>query len=129
MDVIKDFDTLIPDKRIAKLAGREFDVSLISTRMALKQIIFRDNALKMSGAEAFNKAVEIVAEICKPNNNSTGFLSKFASLFKKRVTAKWLIDNASYAQLLEFIDFVLKPLYQEAEPEDAGKEKKKKPSK
>ena len=120
MDVFKDFDKIIPDKRIAKLAGREFDVSLISTRMALKQIIFRDNALKMSGAEAFNKAVEIVAEICKPKGGS-----KFANLFKRKVTAKWLMDHASYAQLLEFIDFALKPLYKEAEPT----EKKKKSSK
>jgi hypothetical protein len=117
MDVIKDFDLLIPDKRIAKLAGREFDVSLISTRLALKQIRFRDKALTMSGEDALNKAVEIVAEICKPKDNSTGFLSKFLNLFKKKVTAKWLMDHASYAQLLEFIDFALKPLYKEDEPE------------
>jgi len=121
MDVIKDFDKLIPDKRIAILAGKELDVSLISTRLALKQIKFRDNALNMSEGEAFNKAVEIVAEICKPKNNSTGFLSKFLNLFKKKITAEWLISNANYAQLLDFIDFVLAPLYKE-EPE---KEKKK----
>jgi len=126
LETIKDFDLLIPDKRIAKLAGHEFDVSLISTRMALKQIIFRDNALTMSGAEAFNEAVSIVAEICKPKNDSTGLWSKFLNLFKKKVTAKWLMDNATYAQLLEFIDFVLAPLYKEAEPVD--KEKKNQPS-
>lgn len=111
MDVLKDFDKLISDKRIAKIGNHEFDVSLISTRMALKQIVFRDHALTMSGADAFNQAVSIVAEICKPIGGN-----KFLSLFKKKVTAKWLMGNASYAQLLEFIDFVLAPLYKEAEP-------------
>ena len=119
MDVFKDFNTLIPDKRIAKIGNREFDVSLISTRLALKQIIFRDNALKMSGAQAFNTAVSIVAEICKPTGGN-----KFLNLFKKKVTAKWLMDNCSYTQLLEVIDFVLKPLYKEDEAVDK-KEKKK----
>jgi len=119
LEVIKDFDLLVPDKRIAKLAGREFDVSLISTRMALEQIKFRDKALIMSGADAFNKAVEIVAEICKPKVSN-----KFLGLFKKKVTAKWLISHASYAQLLEFIDFVLAPLYKEAEPIEKSEKKK-----
>lgn len=116
MDVFKDFNTLIPDKRIAKIGNREFDVSLISTRMALKQIAFRDHALTMSGEAALNEAVSIVAEICKPIGGN-----KFLSLFKKKVTAKWLKDNCNYAQLLEVIDFVLKPLYQEAEPVDEKK--------
>lgn len=117
VDIFKDFNLLIPDKRIAKIGNREFDVSLISTRLALKQIRFRDKALTMSGEDALNKAVEIVAEICKPV--SKGFLS----IFKKKVTAKWLMSNATYAQLLEFIDFVLSPLYKE--PEEVSKEKKK----
>lgn len=117
VDILKDFDKLIPDKRIAKIGNREFDCSLISTRMALRQISFRDKALTMSGADAFNTAVEIVAEICKPVGGN-----KFLSLFRRKVTAKWLKNNCNYAQLLEVIDFVLKPLYQEAEPE---KEKKK----
>lgn len=123
-EIIKDFDKLIPDKRIAKLAGREFDVSLISTRMALKQIKFRDKALTMSGEAALNEAASIVAEICKPKDNSVGFKSKFLNLFKKKITAKWLIDNTTYAQLLEFINFVLKPLYQESKEDKDPEEKK-----
>lgn len=126
-DFIKDFDKIIPDKRIAILAGKEFDVSKISTRMALKQVIFRDNALKMNGEAAFRKAVEIVAEICgKPKNVEEGFWSKLASLFKARITAKWLMDNTNYEQLMAFIDFVLEPLTDKAELKDSKDASKKK---
>lgn len=115
-DIIKDFDKLIVGKRIAILAGKSFDVSLISTRMALEQVIFRDNALKMSGEAAFKKAIEIVAEICgKPKMTQDSFWSKIASLFRKKMTAKWLMDNTNYEQLTEFIDFVLEPLTKEVE--------------
>ena len=116
-DILKDFDKLIPDKRIAKLANKEFDVSLISTRMALKQVIFRDNVLKMNGESAFKKAVEIVAEICgKPKNESNNFWSKLLNLFRQRITAKWLINHTNYEQLMAFIDFVLEPLMEKTEP-------------
>ena len=126
-DIIKDFDKIIPDKRIAILVGKEFDVSKISTRMALKQVIFRDNALKMNGEEAFRKAVEIVAEICgKPKNGREGFWSKLASLFKARITAKWLMDNTNYEQLMAFIDFVLEPLTDKAQLKDSKDVSKKK---
>jgi hypothetical protein len=122
MDIIKDFDKIIPDKRIAVLVGKEFDVSLISTRMALKQVIFRDNALRMNGEQAFRKAVEIVAEICgQPKNNASGILSKFLNLFKPKITAKWLFDNTNYEQLTAFMDFVLEPLIEKAESKDEKK--------
>ena len=125
-DILKDFDLLIPDKRIAKLAGKEFDVSLISTRMALKQVVFRDNVLKMSGEKAFKRAVEIVAEICgKPKNNDDSFWAKFLNLFKNRITAKWLINRTNYEQLMAFIDFVLDPLMDKDELKDGKAEKKK----
>jgi hypothetical protein len=124
MEEIKDFDKLIPDKRIAILAGKEFDVSKISTRMALKQVVFRDNVLKMNGEQAFKEAVGIVAEICgKPKATSEGFIGKIRNLFINRITAKWLMDNTNYEQLTEFMDFVLEPLTKKAEEPKADKKK------
>ncbi|MEF9426436.1 MAG: hypothetical protein L0956_04420 [Candidatus Mariimomonas ferrooxydans] len=126
-EIIKDFDKLIPDKRIAILSDRKFDVSLISTRMALKQVAFRDNVLKMNGEAAFRKAVEIVAEICgKPKSSKDSFWDKFTGLFKGRITAKWLVENTNYEQLVQFIDFVLEPLTDKAEVKAEDKAEKKK---
>ena len=124
-EIIKDFDKIIPDKRIAILVGKEFDVSKISTRMALKQVVFRDNVLKMNGEAAFRKAVEIVAEICgKPKITGDSFWSKLINLFRSRITTKWLMDNTNYEQLTEFIDFVLEPLTKEVEKSEKKKVKK-----
>lgn len=106
LDVFKDFDKLIPGKRIAKLAGKEFDVSKISTRMALKQAEYRDRASKMKEKEALIEAVKIVAEICgksKPKN-------LFEKLFNRQINEKWLTNNTNFEQLVAFIDFVLEPL-------------------
>ena len=127
MDIIKDFDKIIPDKRIAILAGKEFDVSKISTRMALKQVIFWDSALKMNGEEAFKKAVEIVAEICgKPKNIDDSLWSRLLNFFRQRITAKWLFDNTNYEQLEAFKNFVLEPLMEKTEPVKDEKAEKKK---
>jgi len=105
-ETIKDFDLLIPDKRIAKLAGKEFDVSKISTKMALKQAEYRDRALLMGEKKALIEAVKIVAEICgKPKSKNF-----FYRLFTKKIDEKWLISNTNFKQLVDFIDFVLEPL-------------------
>jgi len=107
MDTIRDFDKIVPNKRIAKLAGKEFDVSLISTRMALEQSEFRDNVLKMGEKEALHKAIGIVAKICGKPIESGNF---FKRLFSRPISEKWLVDNTNYEQLIAFIDFVLEPL-------------------
>lgn len=121
-DIIKDFDLLIPDKRIAILAGKKFDVSKISTRNALKYVIFRDSVLKMSGAAAFKKMIEITAEICnKPIIEG----NIFKRIFNKAISEKWLIANSNYSQLLEFIDFILEPLMGKPESKKDDKAKKK----
>ena len=122
MNTIRDFDKIIPEKRIAKLAGKEFDVSKISTRMALEQSEFRDNVLKMGEKEALHRAIGIVAKICgKPIESNF-----FKRLFSRPITEKWLINNTNYEQLIAFIDFVLEPLMGKAsETSDENGEKKK----
>jgi hypothetical protein len=105
--IIKDFDKLITQKRIAILAGREFDVSKIPTRFALEQAAFIDSLSTLKNEQkAFAKALEIAAKIC----NSSKPFGFFASLFKKRITVKWLIKNTNIEQLIAFINFILEPL-------------------
>jgi len=45
MTEFKDFDSLLPEKRVAKIAGREIDVSKIPARIVLEQAKFRDDIL------------------------------------------------------------------------------------
>ena len=122
MEVFKDFDKFIIQKRIAKLAGREFDVSKISTRMSLKQAEYRDRALLMGEKESLMEAIRIVAEICgkpKPRNI-------FDKLFNKKITEKWLIENTNFEQLIAFIDFVLEPITGKKEPEEEKEQEEEK---
>ena len=115
--IIKDFDKLIPQKRIAILAGRQFDVSKIPPRLALEQAAFIDSLSGIKNEQdAFNKSLEIAAKIC----NQTEPVKLFDRIFRKRVTAKWLIDNTDITQLIEFINFILEPI-----TGTDGKDKKK----
>ena len=121
-EIIKDFDTLIIEKRIAKLSGLEFDVSLVSTRQALKYVKFRDKILTMSGEAALRQMAEIVAEICgKPVTQN-----RFKKLFVKSIDEKWLMENTNYEQLQAFIDFVIEPLMAAPKEDPVEKKEKKK---
>lgn len=104
--LIRDFNTVIPRKRIAKLAGEEIDVTLIPSRIALELSIFRDKVLDMkSFEEVQRKSLELVAKVCQVKN--------------PKITVDWLLDNTHYEQLIGFIDFVLEPLLKTG----AGKKK------
>lgn len=94
--IIKDFDKIIPLKRIAKLAGEEIDVSLIPSRISLELAIFRDKVLAMKSEDQQRKSLEIVAKVCQVKN--------------PKITVDWLLDNTHYEQMIEFIDFVLEPI-------------------
>jgi hypothetical protein len=120
-EVFKDFDTLIVDKRTAILAGKTFDVSKISTRDALKYVVFRDKVLTMSGEDALRKMAAIVADICGKSVIKGGF---FTRLFNKPINEKWLIENTNYEQLQAFIDFVLEPLLGKKTDEPEADKKK-----
>ena len=94
--IFKDFNKIIPEKRIAKLADKEIDVSRIPSRISLEMAIFRDGVLKMKSQDQQNGALEIVAKVCRQSDPG--------------ITVDWILDNTHYEQLLEFIDFVLEPL-------------------
>jgi hypothetical protein len=93
---IIDFDKIIPDKRIARIAGKEIDVSIIPSRIALEYVKFVNNILSYSGEEQDDKIYEFVIRICNVSN--------------KDITLDWLLDNTNQLQMTEFMQFVLEPL-------------------
>ena len=119
MEVFKDFDKFIIQKRIAKLAGREFDVSKISTRMSLKQAEYRDKALLMGEKESLRGH----QNSCKISVTQPEI---FFEGFNLRNNAKRLIENTNFEQLIAFIDFVLEPITGKKEEEKGQEEEKKK---
>jgi hypothetical protein len=99
MTEFKDFDSLIVEKRVAKIAGREIDISKIPARIVLEQAKFRDDILSgkvKSFLEQQKKTFEMVERICRVSDPD----------FK----VENIIDDITVDQLLDFIDFVIEPL-------------------
>lgn len=98
---IKDFDQVIKEKRLARIAGEEVDVTKIPSRVTLEMAQLADNADKLNSEEGFYKSVDLVAKACYPSNN--------------KVTAEWLLDNTDFETLMAFMDWVLEPVKQRTE--------------
>jgi hypothetical protein len=99
MTEYKDFDKLSPEKRVAKIAGKEIDVSKIPARIVLEQAKFRDDILSgkvKSFLEQQKKTFEMVERICKVSDPD--------------FEVEKIIDDITVDQLLDFIDFVIEPL-------------------
>lgn len=101
MTEFKDFDKVLPEKRIAKIAGKEIDVSKLPARLVLEQAKFRDDILSgkiKSFTEQQNKTFETVEKVCRVSDPD----------FK----IEEIIDDndVTVEQLLQFIEFVLEPL-------------------
>jgi len=104
--ILKDFDILAPPKRIAKLGGEEIDVSIISTRVALKFIEFSkkhktENLTQATQTGVMEEGVledmlEIIALVCQKSS--------------EKITKDWLLDNVDIGTLLQFVRFVFNPL-------------------
>jgi hypothetical protein len=97
--VILDLDTLIPEKRIIKLAGKEIDVSMIPSRVMLKVIkkldVFAEMGENLSD-DSFFEIADIAVDICKRSF--------------PEITVEWLIDNTDIIQLIELLQFIVSPL-------------------
>jgi hypothetical protein len=97
--VILDLDTLIPEKRIIKLVGKEIDVSMIPSRVMLKVIkkldVFAEMGENLSD-DSFFEIADIAVEICKRSF--------------PEITVEWLIDNTDIIQLIELLQFIVSPL-------------------
>ncbi|TQD25110.1 hypothetical protein [Methanolobus vulcani] len=103
-DIMKDFDTIAPVKRVARIGGEEVDVSVFSTRATLKLIDMTDSPEKIQNLENgknIESFVEVVATACQRSN--------------PKITADWLMDNVDMFTLVEFSKFVLEPIIQKLE--------------
>ncbi len=105
--IFKDFDKILPPQRIARLSGREIDVSRIPSRISLEIAQFRDNFLKMNSETMQKRSLEIVAKICQVTDPG--------------ITPEWLLDNTHFEQLTDFMDFVLEPINRPAEDKNKKK--------
>jgi hypothetical protein len=98
-DILKDFGTIVPQKRIARIAGEEVDVSVFSTRATLKLIELTSSPEKQAALESgqgIEDLLEVVAIACQRSN--------------PKVTKDWLIDNVDMFTLVEFAQFVMEPV-------------------
>ncbi len=98
-DILKDFGTVVPQKRIARIAGEEVDVSVFSTRATLKLIeltLSPEKQAALESGQGIEDLLEVVAIACQRSN--------------LRVTKDWLIDNVDMFTLVEFAQFVMEPV-------------------
>jgi len=92
--IIKDFDKVIRQKRIAILAGREIDVTMIPSRIMIELIDMMDSD-NLQDPKNFGRIMEMVARVCQVSD--------------KEITADWLYDNTDIDQLLDFAEYVMEP--------------------
>jgi hypothetical protein len=99
MTEIVDFDKVIPEKRIAKIAGKEIDVSKLPARLVLEQAKFSDDLQSgkiKSMTDIQKRSFETVEKVCKVSNPD--------------FSLEEIIDDITVEQLLQFIEYVLEPL-------------------
>jgi len=109
--IFKDFNTIIPEERIAKIADKEIDVSVIPARITLEVAKFRDTILKMGFEAQLNKSYEIVERICRVSDPD--------------FSIDEIIDKVNFEQLQGFLEFVMEPLNRPASGKKKVKKKKK----
>jgi hypothetical protein len=102
-DEIKDFDTLVPEHRWAKIGGEFVDVARIPTETTLRMIRFLDyiDDIKKSGDDLpaervekyFNEVVAFLADVCREKNPA--------------ITVEFLRTRTTMVQLRAFVAFVV----------------------
>lgn len=97
---IRDFDKISPEKRIARIGGKEFDVTRIPSRVALEMARFSDKSGDRTSEESFMEMVGLVVRVCKKSDPS--------------ITVEWLIDNTDFMALQAFIEYALTSLKERA---------------
>ena len=112
---MKDFDILVPQKRIAKIGGEEIDVTIIPSRASLMFIDFSKKysaeKLKSMDQESFDPAMieamlDVIEVVCK----------KYSS----KITKDWLLDNLPIKTLMEFITYVFEGMNKSEPVENSG---------
>lgn len=97
--IVKDFDAVIRQERIARLRGEEIDVSLVPSRVMVELLeLMEDDDLQ--NPKNFFRVIDMVAKVCQVSN--------------KKITADWLYDNTDLDTLLDFANFVMEPVKEKA---------------
>ncbi len=92
--IIRDFDKVVRQKRIAVLAGKRIDVTMIPSVVMIELLDLMDSK-NLQDPKNFSKVMEMVAKVCQVTD--------------KEVTADWLYHNTDIMTLLDFADYVMEP--------------------
>lgn len=98
-DILRDFGAIVPQKRIARIAGEEVDVSIFSTRATLKLMELTSSPEKagaLESGEGIEDLFGVIATACQRSNT--------------KITKDWLIDNVDLFTLIDFAQFVMEPV-------------------
>ena len=93
--VVKDFDAVAPERRQAKIAGKVLDCTFIPARVTLAIQRFSDDMAGKSGADAVERAAELIAKVGQRTD--------------PELTVDWLLDNLDLMQLQDLFQFILEP--------------------
>lgn len=101
---MRDFETISPKKRIARIGGEEIDVSAMSSRITLEFVVFAnkynfgENDLSKADfqPDMLKDMVDIIALVCQKSS--------------KKITADWLLDNLELPVLIGLMQYVFEPM-------------------
>lgn len=97
-DTVQEFGQILTDKRIAKVAGIEVDVSRLPSRFTLEVMKLQNS--KIDDSVAFEKMIDLIARICQ--------------LDKKEITTDFILDNLDVAEITLLYRYITDPVNEKA---------------
>jgi|SRR6056297_978487 len=111
MSEILDLDKLIPEKREIKLEGKTINVTKVPSKVTLG-MADKYEKIDKENPKSMDIVVEMVCEIMNSQND-------------EEVTKDWLYNNTDIRQLMQVIEFVMKPINEKLNNKDEGKNEEK----
>lgn len=100
-DTVEFFGQLLPEKRIANVAGIEVDVTRIPARLSLEAMKLSDG-----GKPDIEGVVKLLAKICQTS--------------APEITEDFLLDHLDITEIGSMMRFIVEPLAKKTESLDAG---------
>lgn len=104
-NIFKDLDILDPEKKLVKMAGKIFDITIVPAKVtldAMKTASALENK-KITADIMFEKMIETVAKIGQKTD--------------PEITTEWVENNVSVDKIAEFMHVLIAP----DDDEDTGK--------
>ncbi len=98
--IIRDFDKVVRQQRIAILAGERIDVSMIPSGVMAEMLNTMDKLKDKKDPNNFKIVVDMVSKICRVKNS--------------KITTEWLYQNTDIETLLDLANYVMEPVKQKA---------------